>query len=32
MKERALLTNKEVVRAVYDELKLMSDWFNKYNV
>ena len=32
MKERALLTNKEVVRSVFDDLTVMSGWFGKYGV
>lgn len=30
MKERALLTNKEVVQSVYDDLLVLSNWYNKY--
>ena len=32
MKERALLTNKEVVQSIFDDLLVLSNWYNKYNV
>ena len=32
MKERALLTNKEVVQSIFDDLTVMSGWFTKYCV
>jgi len=32
MKERAILENRDVLQSVFDDLTVLANWYNKYNV